>query len=445
MAARAAGSLAACANGPCASPSIVDYRWSSAETFVAVANFGLLTGGPGAPGWQLICDDVYLKARPELVRVDARGRIFAPATRGLQVSDDGCSWQLAQGDLAGMAVIDIAFERGSAERVWALAGADAARALALSTDGGTTFNVVHRFGDGHPYQRLLVAPSDGQRIYAAGGAPGASTWLASSADGGATFSTRDLAQVVEPDRSSAFALLAASPDDPQVLFFSLVDAYGDEIWRSADGGRSLQRVLKGSARDWMTALAFGASAETVYAAAAVVPVLDNEPPGRLYVSRDGGRTFADAIPAGPDGPAYRCLQFTAGKLYACAGEDASGQSFLVGVSTDEGASWSPLLRLGDLDGVKSCVRSQCVASEAWLCDSYGRCPSAPGMDAGGSGEAVDAGGADTRGVDAAGACAEARCGRGGGCDCGIGGTRPGAIGVVVVAAVVVRLRRRRRS
>ena len=422
---------------------------------LAVANFGLLMNDGRPEGWQFVCDDVYGTPLPELVRVDARGRIFAAAASGLRRSDDGCAWTAAGGELAGLAVVDVAFEPEAPDRVWALAGPEAGRVLARSADGGATFQVVHRFSGGHPYSRLLLAPSDGRRVIVSGGT-GGSTWLAVSEDGGASFSVRDLAAGMDPPPPNPFALLAVSPADPQVLFFGLLDAYGDEIWRSEDGGRSLQRVLKGGARDWMTALAFGSNGQTVYAGAAVVPVLDQEPPGRLYVSRDSGRSFGAAIPTGPDGPAFRCLQVTGDKLYACSGEDPLGQTFLVGVSADEGRSWTPLLRLRDLGGARSCVRALCAASEAWLCDRYGRCPEAPAADAGATDGAADAPvGAIDRdaAADAGDACASGRCGTGGGgCHCELGARSSGAsgggvrvFGVFLVVVTAVRLRAGRRS
>ncbi len=341
---------------------------------LAVANFGLLLND-GAAGWQFVCDDVYGTPPPELVRVDGRGRLFAAAAGGLRRSTDGCTWELAGGDLIGLAVLDLAFDPGASDRMWALAGPERDRVLALSSDGGATFQVVHRFGDGPPYAHLLVAPSDPRRMYATAGT-GTSSWLSVSSDGGATWSARDLAAGMDPPPQNPFALMAIAPADPDRLYFSLVDAYGDELWLSEDGGRSLRRVLKGGARDWMSALAFG-TGDTVYAGAAVVPVLDGAPPGHLYVSPDGGKTWGSPIDAGPDGPTFRCLRFAEGKLYACAGETFSPGSFLVGASEDSGHTWRPILGLRDLTGVKSCARPRCSASEAWLCDVYGHCPAAP--------------------------------------------------------------------
>jgi MYXO-CTERM domain-containing protein len=373
----------ACANGPCASPSAVAFVAGAGlgAAPVAVANFGLLMGGGAGGGWQFVCDDVYGTPLPELVRPDGRGRVLAAGAAGLTWSADGCSWEAAAGAVARREVLDLAFAGAASaaeERVWALAADGEARVLALSTDGGATFELVHSFSDGLAYARLLVAPSDGQRLYVTGaGAAGAGvTVLASSTDGGATWASRELTGGLTPPLENTLVPLAVAPADPGVLFFSLVDAQGDEIWLSEDGGRSVRRVLDGGPRDWMTGLAFGPG-QTVYAAAAVIPVIDDGPPGHLFVSRDGGRTWAPPRPSARTGPAYRCLHAAAGKLYACDLGGPTGEAFLVGASTDEGQTWTPVVRLQELTGARTCVRAACAATEAWFCDRYGHCPAPP--------------------------------------------------------------------
>jgi hypothetical protein len=442
---RAAGGAVLCADGPCLSPTAVAY--APGQPPLAVANFGLLLSeGPG--DWQFVCDDLYGTPAPELVRVDARGRLFAPARGGLRRSADGCAWDLAGGDLAGQAVLDLAFDPAQPDRMWALAGPESDRALALSTDGGATFQLTHHF-DGNPYTHLLVAPSDARRMYALA-ADGATTWLAASSDGGGSWTARDLSEGMPTPPPSAFSLMAVAPADPDRLYFSLVDAYGDELWLSEDGGRTLRRVLKGGARDWLTGLAFGAG-QTVYAGAAVVPVLDGAAPGHLYISRDGGRSWGEAIDAGMDGPAFRCLRFSDGKLYACTGETFSTGSFLVAASEDEGRTWTPIVRLKDLTGVKACARSRCAASETWLCDTYGHCPgtapdaaapdapagddAATTIDAAGT-PAPDAGGADTPTIGPQ---------RADGCGCSTPRPRPRSASLLLLLlALVPRLRSARR-
>ncbi len=458
------GATAACARGPCASPSAIAFLTGggggAGGGALAVTNFGLVQA-EGGGGWSYVCDDVYGTPRPELVRGDGRGRLFAAgSSTGLLGSADGCAWSAAAGAVAEREVLDLAFD-GTPGRVWALAGAPgvAERVLARSDDGGASFAMVHAFADGLAYARLLVAPSDSRRLYLAGrgqGAAGVSVPLARSDDGGATWTTRDLAAGRPAPLENPLVLLAVAPDDPDRLFFSLVDALGDEIWLSDDGGRSVRRVLEGGPRDWMTGLAFGPDGRTVYAAAAVIPVIDGESPGHLFVSRDRGESWAAPILSAATGPSYRCLEASGGTLYACDLGGPTGGAFLVGASSDEGRTWQPVVQLRELAGAKRCVRAACAATEAWLCDSYGRCPDegdagAPGSDA--ARDPADAGRDDGPTEGGAGACAGDTCPRAGGCACKLsraGGAdraplAPGVFAALALAAFASRRRRQLRK
>jgi hypothetical protein len=437
-------STAACAAGPCASPAPVAYLAPAVAGggAVVVANFGLLTEEAGRTGWQFVCDDLYGSARPELVRMGGDGRVFAAPAIGLLWTGDGCGWTQATGAVADRVVHDLAFE-GSTARVWALAGEPAV--LAVSGDGGARFEVVHAFGDQERHRRLLVARSDPRRLYVAASGDGAtpvSTLFSWSTDGGASWSMRDLADGVPP-LQNPFTLMAVAPDNPEVIFFGLVDAYGDEIWRSDDGGRSLRRVLKGGPRDWMTGLAFGPDPRTVFAAASVTPVINVEPPGHLFVSRDGGQTWGEPILSDRTGPSYRCLHAAGGKLVACGLGEPGGEAFLVGESADEGKSWQPLLRLQQLTGVKSCAQSSCAATEAWLCDRYNRCgPTPPTTTDAGAGQSDAAPVADgppsvpdTR-DGSSDRLSEGDSG-GSGCGCTLGAGRPAGGGLVLGLAALM--------
>jgi hypothetical protein len=83
------------------------------------------------------------------------------------------------------------------------------------------------------------------------------------------------------------------------------------------------------------------------------------PAAELYVSRDGGRSFSPAAISGPRGPRYRCLAHHGGLLYACAGGTPNGDDFLLGVSRDEGRTWTPLLAVEGLAGPEPCRAAAC--------------------------------------------------------------------------------------
>ena len=85
------------------------------------------------------------------------------------------------------------------------------------------------------------------------------------------------------------------------------------------------------------------------------------------------------MPSGDRGPRYTCLVASGDTLYACAPGELVGDAFMVGVSRDQGRTWSPTVRLADLGSARSCVKAQCLRTEQWLCESYQQCaPRAPG-------------------------------------------------------------------
>jgi hypothetical protein len=396
---------------------------------LVVTNFGLLVPAPTAGAWQFLCDDLYDLALPERVWRSPAGRLLAAGRGGLQRSEDGCDWSAAQGDLAGQLVLDLAIDAGDPNRIWAVT----AGALHRSLDGGQTFQSQRPLRQGLIVPRLRAAPSRAGLLYLVGNTVGATTWLEWSSDGGETWSARELTAGMQPPLRNPLALVAVAPDDPAALYFVVVDQDGDEIWKSADGGQSVQRILELREGEVLGGLTFGATGDTLFVAGTAPIVVEGRPPARLYRSSDGGRSWVDPIPSPREGPYFRCLTSSAGALLACGVGEGAGDRFLVGLSTDEGRSWTPAVRLGDVEGPRACARNRCLTTEQWLCDRYGRC-----------GDPPDAG----RGASDAGTAGPSA--RGGGCDCRVAGmpcqARPGSGPWLVIAALVaMAFRRSRRS
>jgi hypothetical protein len=428
--------------GPCRTPEPSRYfpapPGSPPELFpVVVANFGLLVPAPAGDSWQFVCDDRYGVAPPDRVWRDPGGRLFAGGRIGLLASDDGCDWQAARGELDGVAVVDVAFDPQTTGRMWALGLSPPA--LYRSLDGGGTFSRQRIFPDTFVYPRLLSAPSDGRRLYVVAATRGASTTLETTADGGETWSSLELTAGIAPPLRNPLGPIAVTPDDPATLYFVLPDPEGDEIWKSGDGGRSVARVLVLRDGELLAGFAFGATAATLFVAGSAPIRLEDRPPARLYVSRDGAGTWDEPIASGAGGPFYRCLAFAGGLLAACGAGESGGDRFLIGVSSDEGRNWSPLVRLGDLAGARACARSQCIATEEWLCDTYRRCSGRPDASAElppSPPAPPDAAAPDTADTDLRS--------RGGGCACQLGRRQGadsgGAPAALFLSALLVLLR-----
>jgi photosystem II stability/assembly factor-like uncharacterized protein len=431
--------------GPCQVPEPGKFLPGAGAAAPAVAaNFGLLLPGPAGAGggWQFVCDDGYSIAPPDRLWRAPGGGFLAAGAAGLLRTDDGCDWLPVEGDVAGRAIEDVVIEVGTAGRVWAL-GPDPGT-LYLSVDGGRRFVAQAAVAATLPTGRLRGAPSDPTRLYVTAGLPGMPPGLWASRDGGRSVT----AQAPAVTLPGPLAVLAVAPDDAETVYFKVTEPEGDELWQSTDGGKTLVRLLKLADFELLVGLAFGPAGPggqtdaALYVAGRAPIVVDGVPPGRLYVSRDGGGSWQPPVHSPRGGPSYRCLEFSGGKLFACAGGEAAGDAFLVGVSEDEGRSWAPVVRLADVNGPRACVRDRCLQTELWLCEGYGQCATPDGGAGSGDG-GPDAGSGvppDAAGERPAGPPDD------GGCGCALGGvSRSPALVPLLVVLGLMWLGRRNKS
>ena len=143
-----------------------------------------------------------------------------------------------------------------------------------------------------------------------------------------------------------------------------------------------------------------------------------------WISTDSGMTFSKWNGA----PHTRALGERSGQLYACG--DNWLDQFAVGVSSDGGVTWRPLLRFDQICGPKQCTNVQTVCASPWrdlvtlfeipetVC---GQSPPDGGAGSGGGGS-------------------------GGGCGCRVGGRAMAgwAVLAALVAIAVSRISARRR-
>ncbi|HEY0714797.1 MAG TPA: hypothetical protein VGF45_19105, partial [Polyangia bacterium] len=322
-----------------------------------------------------VCDDAYRRAAPDKIRRSSLGDIFIPTTTGLLVTSDGCSYAEPSGDIAGKTVVDVAVDTKDPTLVFALG--DTPRKLWRSADRGRTFAIGQTFADGVLFQRILLPPTRSQEVYLVGRGRDTSTPIAASQDNGTTFVMRDPGLSAGPMLRTSLDPLAPDPRSPNVLYVAVVDAAGDQLWRSNDGGATVSPVMTVQNGEALGGLAFGSAATTIYVAGKAVFLEPGKPRGHLYVSRDSGKTWLPAVPSDENGPQYNCLVAVGDELFACGVSVGVADRFLLGVTKDEGKTWSYVTGLGDLKGgPKQCVASQCQLVSAWLCDFHSSC--APG-------------------------------------------------------------------
>ncbi|HEX4335359.1 MAG TPA: hypothetical protein VH062_05565 [Polyangiaceae bacterium] len=315
--------------------------------------WGLFEERSGTNGFNLLCSQAYggraLVAEDHPTVVTLGGRILvANDFAGLISSDDSCEWKQ----------ID-AFNGESVETI-APVDATGKNFVAVTVQGanaGVTSRVYSSADRGDTWTRLkgtltpnlsisgvAVAPSDPMRIYAVGVMiDGGPRMIAVSADGGATFNMLPMGATTEYDATQVtpLSVVGIVPDDPDTLF---VRANGsdnpgfvlaDELWVSSDAGKTWKKSYQPGDMHDLPGFAFTPDGKSV--------LISGPGDGIQQAS------LADAVAAkaGAFTQIYKGavwgLTFNDGKLYA--GNDDYGMKppFMLGVSTDLGKTFSPLL------------------------------------------------------------------------------------------------------
>ena len=415
----------AAANGrfPAAGQIVVDPVDGS--HIVVRTTYGLLTTRDAGQTWDWICEQAveWTGQFDPAMAITADGTVLAGIYDHLGVGHDECTWERPAA-LDQKNVADVSTER-----------ADPSAAVAIALDGGTFATQLWASPDDAvtwaqagvdlpaDFVGLTVdvAPSDAQRVYVSGLYGAGVGAIARTIDGGAIWEQFDIPGA---DANRAPYLAAVDPNDPDKVYVRLngvpgrllVSTDGGETWGDAFVGEGL---LKGFALspDGATILV-GGETEGVHRAAAA------------------DLQFQKVSDVG-----VQCLAWAAAGVYACAGEFNDG--FTVGLSTDQGASFEPVMHLACVRGPLACaaetnVGQTCAAAwpaTAELLDQPSCAPDA-GPDGGGTGGSGGETGA------AGGGNAD-----GGGCGCRVGGDGEARAALLALGALagIGALRARRRG
>jgi len=365
------------------------------DGFALLLNFGLLWPRAGAVGFDLICEEAYASKSPDHALLLDDGTVFVPTFTGLRrgATGDGCNFDFVQGIPRDAVVLQIIAEPQTPSNLLALTtNGDRARLLYRSMDGGLSFKLVHTFKPNVVFRNIFIAPSDPKIVYVSGYGLEGPFALGKSSDSGTNFDIQDPLPALS-NALQGVEMRAVSPTDPKLLFFARATATGpDEVWRSKDEGASVDHVLSLEESEIVTGFTYGDNAQTIFVSGYRMLETTGIPPAHLFVSKNGGDTWQPGLPSGPKGPRFQCLRYRNGTLWACGGDPAMGDAFLVGRSDDEGKTWSPVTAMPQVSPVKSCVSALCPATNAWLCSAYGLCNEDAGMPFDGG---TDAGAATT--------------------------------------------------
>jgi MYXO-CTERM domain-containing protein len=321
---------------------------------ILATNFGLITSDDDGATWEWSCeprnDDntiLYQKA------ASPSPRIFAVLIAHPMVYTDdlACTWTASGGSLSTLVARDAFADPTSADRVLAAAVAPTATlqpsSVYRSTDGGLTFGPALISGPtGGDILGIESAVSDPATMYVAmyGSANNLiDPILARSSDSGVTWSSMDLGGTLG---AATIRIIAVDPTDPLHLFLRVgISSGGEKLGISTDGGRTFTEPV--SVDKQLTAFAL-LSGGTI-----LVAGLDTAGNPVGFRSSDRGATFVPWL----NPPHVRALAERNGKLYAAA--ENFLDLFAAGVSTDEGATWTPILTYDQVKRIKPCVQTVC--------------------------------------------------------------------------------------
>jgi hypothetical protein len=331
-------------------------------------NFGLVLSVDGGVTWTWTCEQPgnafgnhYQMGASPTNRLYAQARGSTSAT--LAYSDDtGCSWQVADGAVAGATVLDAFADPTDAGRVLALVSrsgdAGASYEAWESSDGGATF-ATRRYATPDALTGVETARSDPATVYLTligVGDGGPIPELARSTDGGATWTLHDLSPGLGAHILN-LRLIAVDPDDAGTVFLRVSGGSGEQVAVTRDGGATVAPVLTFTAG---TVAAFARVPATGDLIVGGVSGLNSV----AFQSTDDGATFQPL----PTPPHLRALAARGSRLYGVADNYTDG--YAIGTSDDEGMTWQPLVSFGGDPGDPTvAVIGSVTACVAALCQS----------------------------------------------------------------------------
>src|SRR5262249_14954452 len=334
---------AARANGRPPAPISTAIEPAPGQRLLIGTTFGVLVSSDQGATWRWICEQAVYNST-NLGMFDPRylvsptGTVYAALSSGLSLSrDGGCSWQYAGGPLAGAWIGDVATSPVDVQTVYAVTSTTrVANGLFMSHDDRRTWAPVGTPDPVAYYGRVVAVGADAYISGYDSASPGGSQhlWKYTGATGALAATTGYVGL------ESAGAILehfGASQRTPGLLYLKAKAPGGlDAAYKSADGGMHWVRIY---AAETLRATLLDQN-DTLWLATAT----GAQP--AIVSSTDGGTTWV----TGATDRMFGCLGKRGGTLYGCV-PNATGWAF--GQSQD-GLTWSPLLRFSDLQGVLAC-------------------------------------------------------------------------------------------
>jgi MYXO-CTERM domain-containing protein len=322
-------------------------------TFLVLrATYGVLISRDAGKNWDWVCEQslgfsgiedppIALTEKPAIV-----GALFA----GLSVSQDrGCSFALKKGSVDGRIVNDVVVAKSRPREVLAIASSYASKTEAgassyLSTvfasrDEGETWEPSSPSLDPSVlFETIEIAESDPARVYLSGardGANGPEGVIFVSTSSGASFVEHKIPLVAGERAPFIGAVDPKNADRVYVRTGGGPDLVKSRLLVSDDAGKTFREAW--ASEGPMTGFAISPDGEKVYAGSAKDGLVVASKTALAFEARSKIQV--------------QCLAVTDDRVLACSNE-VSG--FVAGSSTDDGKTFTPMLRLAGLRGPLAC-------------------------------------------------------------------------------------------
>jgi MYXO-CTERM domain-containing protein len=401
---------------------------------VVRATYGLLITNDFGKSWGWVCEPAVniLNSEDPMMGIAHGGNILASVFKGLSVAkDNGCDFALYP-PLKNKYVVDLAIDKlNPANGVLVISNSVSdtkfLSQLWQTSDGANTWTQAGvDLPDDFVGITVDSAPSDPNTIYVSGrfGPPDFQGALEKSTDRGATWQKLP---IPTSNNQNLPYVGAIDPTTADRVYVRLNADASDTLVVSDDGGLTWSQKFKAKGALLGLALspdgseiAFGGDKDGIYLA-----------------------STTDLTPKKVSKVGARCLTWTAQGLYACGDEFVDG--FEVGISKDEGKTFTPLFHLQTLCDVLSCPADSTTgklcpsllgATETSIMSNCGTQPTGAG-----AGDGV--GGANPASTSGTGAGGDPSTS--GGCGCATRGDSSNVTGALAIAAAISLMLGRRRK
>lgn len=425
----------AAANGRYPAAGQIALHPSDPSAILVRATFGIVLTKDHGARWDWICEAAvgFGGSEDPMISFTSDGTLLAAIFEGLSVSHDrGCQWAFIGGGLTDHYVVDLAIDKVDASKGVLLISNNTGQDDA----GAPTFigQVWETSDAGHTWAQagidlpsdflgltLDTAPSDPNRIYVSGraGPPSYQGLILRSDDRGATWQSRP---IPGSDDTRLPYIGAIDPKNPDVVYVRLDAGGPDALAVTKDGGGTWSEVFTGQSQDPGDLLGFALSPDGA-------KIAIGGPKDGVWIAPSSTLAFTQASSLHA-----RCLTWSPAGLYACG--DEATDKLTVGLSTDEGKTFTSLMHLSAPCGPLACDPASSVSTactQQWPATALTL--GSVGCDgAGGAGGSTGSGGGAGAG------------GSSGGCSCGVPGEGPASIAAsaALLALCVAALRRRAR-